>query len=172
MRVIGLDPGLRRTGWGIVDVEANRLRHVANGVIAPDPDAPTAARLMHLHDAIAQVLRDFSPDEAAVEHTLANRNAVSTMKLGMARGTAMLASALGGLPVSEYMPTSVKKAVVGTGQATKDQVAMMVGRLLPGTTIAGADAADALAVAVCHAHSSQSLRHWKPAGAKLVGAGR
>jgi len=117
MRVIGLDPGLRRTGWGIVDMEANRLRHVGNGVIAPDPDAPTATRLMHLHDAIAQVLRDFSPDEAAVEHTLANRNAVSTMKLGMARGTALLASARGGLTVCECMRTSVMKAVDGTGQA-------------------------------------------------------
>ena len=156
MRVIGLDPGLRRTGWGIVDIEANRLRHLMNGVVAPDPNADTAVRLMQLHDGLAKVLAEFAPDQAAVEQTLANRNAASTLKLGMARGTALLVSALAGLPVREYLPTAVKKAVVGTGQATKDQVAMMVGHLLPGCEIAGADAADALAVAICHAHYRQA----------------
>jgi len=174
MRVIGLDPGLRRTGWGIVEIDANRLRHLANGVIVPDADAPTAVRLMQLHDGIVEVLRARAPDEAAVEETLANRNPASTLKLGMARGTALLAFALAGLPVCEYLPTAVKKAVVGTGRASKDQVAMMVGRLLPGCVLAGADSSDALAVAICHAHSSQSRRRWASGmvRAKLAGAAR
>lgn len=171
MRVIGLDPGLRRTGWGMIELEANRLRHLANGTIATQPDAPTAVRLMQLHHGIATVLRDFAPDEAAVEETLANRNPASTLKLGMARGTALLASALAGLPVHEYLPMAVKKAVVGTGHAKKEQVAMMVGRLLPGSALAGADAADALAVAICHAHSSQSARRWTGVAAARTPAG-
>lgn len=171
MRVIGLDPGLRRTGWGIVEIEANHLSHLANGVVAPDPDAATAVRLMQLHDGIAAVLREFTPDEAAIEETLANRNPASTLKLGMARGTALLVSALAGLPVREYLPMAVKKAVVGTGHAGKEQVAMMVGRLLPGCEPAGADAADALAVAICHAHSRESLRRWSAGGAGAMPAG-
>ena len=160
MRVIGLDPGLRRTGWGIVEIEDNRLRHIANGAIAPETAADLAIRLMHLHEGLAMVLRDFAPHEAAVEETLANRNPASTLKLGMARGTALLSAALAGLPTTEYLPMTVKKAVVGTGHAKKEQVAMMVERLLPGCDIAGPDAADALAVAICHAHSAQSTRRW------------
>lgn len=171
MRVIGLDPGLRRTGWGIVEIEDNRLRHIANGTIAPAPDAELAVRLMHLHRGIAAALRDFAPHEAAVEETLANRNPASTLKLGMARGTALLAAALAGLPTAEYLPTRVKKAVVGTGHASKEQVAMMVGRLLPGCDIAGPDSADALAVAICHAHSAQSARRWDAGAARAVPAG-
>ena len=178
MRVIGLDPGLRRTGWGIVEIEANHLRHLANGVVATNPDAPTGARLRQLHDGIAALLRDYAPHEAAVEETLANRNPASTLKLGMARGTALLVTALAGVPVREYLPMAVKKAVVGTGHARKEQVAAMVGHLLPGCAPAGADAADALAVAICHAHSRASLRRWGEAasdaapGAGLAGEAR
>ncbi len=171
MRVIGLDPGLRRTGWGVVEVEANRLRHIANGVVAPEVDADIAVRLRQLYEGIAAVLSEFQPDEAAVEETLANRNATSTLKLGMARGTALLATALAGLSAVEYLPTRVKKAVVGTGHAKKEQVAMMVGRLLPGCAIAGPDSADALAVAICHAHSRQTTRRWEAGGARSTMAG-
>ncbi len=171
MRVIGLDPGLRRTGWGIVEIEDNRLRHIANGVVASVSDADIAVRLLQLHEGLSAVLSDFAPDEVAVEETLANRNASSTLKLGMARGTALLAAALAGLPAVEYLPTRVKKAVVGTGNAKKEQVAMMVGHLLPGCAIAGPDAADALAVAICHAHSRQSTRRWDAGAAKAAVAG-
>jgi crossover junction endodeoxyribonuclease RuvC len=174
MRVIGLDPGLRRTGWGIVEVADNRLRHIANGVVAPRVDGDIAVRLMHLYEGIAAVLSEFQPGEAAIEETLANRNATSTLKLGMARGTALLAAARAGLPAVEYLPTRVKKAVVGTGNAKKEQVAMMVGHLLPGCAIAGPDSADALAVAICHAHSRQTTRRWESGELRpaTVGPGR
>lgn len=170
MRVIGLDPGLRRTGWGVVEFDGNRLRHIANGVIAPPVEAEIAVRLMGLYEGLAAVLRAQAPQEAAVEETLANRNATTSLKLGMARGTALLACARAGLGVREYLPTRVKKAVVGTGQASKEQVAMMVGRLLPGCVIEAADAADALAVAICHGHSSQSRRAWAEGAARLAAA--
>jgi len=171
MRVIGLDPGLRRTGWGIVEVEGNRLHHIANGVVAPKVDAEIAIRLRLLYEGIADVLSQYQPDEAAVEETLANRNATSTLKLGMARGTALLAAARADLPTAEYLPTRVKKAVVGTGNAKKEQVAMMVGRLLPGCQIAGPDSADALAVAICHAHSRQTVQRWEAGAANPTLAG-
>ncbi len=171
MRVIGLDPGLRRTGWGIVEVEDNRLRHIANGVVAPKVDAEIALRLLHLFEGIAAVLDQYRPGEAAVEETLANRNASSTLKLGMARGTALLAAARAGLPAAEYLPTRVKKAVVGNGNAKKEQVAMMVARLLPGCAISGPDSADALAVAICHAHSRQTARRWEAGAVKPGMAG-
>jgi len=163
MRVIGLDPGLQRTGWGVIEAVENRLRHVANGAVLSDPKAPLAARLMALHEGLAAILDAHQPDEAAVETTLANRNATSTLKLGMARGVALLGPALAGLPVTEYLPTVVKRSVVGTGHAAKEQVAMMVARLLPGCAPESADAADALAVAICHAHSAASRRHWRTA---------
>jgi crossover junction endodeoxyribonuclease RuvC len=160
MRVIGLDPGLRRTGWGVIEADGNRLRHVANGVISSDPAQPVAARLVQLHEGISAVLAEYGPEEAAVETSLSNKNPASTLKLGMARGIALLTPALGAVPVAEYLPMIVKQAVVGTGHASKEQVAMMVGRLLPGCEIATADAADALAVAICHAHSAASARRW------------
>ncbi|HEX9790018.1 MAG TPA: crossover junction endodeoxyribonuclease RuvC [Kiloniellales bacterium] len=160
MRVIGLDPGLRRTGWGIIEADGNRLRHVGSGVVATDSDADLATRLMQLHAGLSLVLAEYRPDEAAVEVTLANRNPTSTLKLGMARGIALLTPALASLPVAEYLPLVVKKAVVGTGHAAKEQVAMMVKRLLPGCDPTGADAADALAVAICHAHTAASGRRW------------
>jgi crossover junction endodeoxyribonuclease RuvC len=151
MRLIGLDPGLRLTGWGVIDVEGNRLRHVAHGVIRVSIEGSLAARLRELFDAIAAVVAEQKPTEAAVEETFVNVNPGSTLKLGQARGVVMLAPARAGLPVYEYAANLVEKSVVGAGHADKRQIAMMVGRLLPGVE-ATADAADALAVAICHAH--------------------
>ena len=151
MRLIGLDPGLRLTGWGVIDVDGNRLRHVAHGVVKVPADQSLAERLCVLFEAIAAVVAVQQPTEAAVEETFVNVNPGSTLKLGQARGVVMLAPARAGLPVFEYSANLVKKSVVGAGHADKHQVAMMVGRLLPGV-VATADAADALAVAICHAH--------------------
>jgi len=151
MRLIGLDPGLRLTGWGVIDVEGNRLRHVAHGVVKVPAAGTLAERLNELFDAIAVVVAEQEPVEAAVEETFVNVNPGSTLKLGQARGVVLLAPARAGLPVFEYAANLVKKSVVGTGHADKRQIAMMVGRLLPGVE-ATADAADALAVAICHAH--------------------
>ena len=151
MRLIGLDPGLRLTGWGVIDVEGNRLRHVAHGVVKVAGDRSLAERLAELFEAIAAVVAAQQPVEAAVEETFVNINPGSTLKLGQARGVVMLAPARAGLPVFEYAANLVKKSVTGAGHADKRQIAMMVGRLLPGID-ATADAADALAVAICHAH--------------------
>ena len=151
MRLIGLDPGLRLTGWGVIDVEGNRLRHVAHGVVKVAGDRSLAERLAELFEAIAAVVAAQQPVEAAVEETFVNINPGSTLKLGQARGVVMLAPARAGLPVFEYAANLVKKSVTGAGHADKRQIAMMVGRLLPGV-VATADAADALAVAICHAH--------------------
>jgi crossover junction endodeoxyribonuclease RuvC len=151
MRLIGLDPGLRLTGWGVIDVDGNRLRHVAHGVVKVSVEGSLAARLHELFEAIATVVAEQQPLEAAVEETFVNVNPGSTLKLGQARGVVLLAPARAGLPVFEYAANLVKKSVVGAGHADKRQIAMMVGRLLPGVE-ATADAADALAVAICHAH--------------------
>ncbi|MGC9270146.1 crossover junction endodeoxyribonuclease RuvC [Acidiphilium sp.] len=151
-RILGIDPGLRFTGFGIIDVDGNRLRHVADGVIPTDGDASVAERLRVLDAALTRLLHDYAPDFAAVEETYVNRNATATLKLGYARGVALLAPARAGVPVAEYGAKTVKRAVVGTGNAEKSQVALMVRRLLPGAAIKRADAADALAVAICHAH--------------------
>jgi crossover junction endodeoxyribonuclease RuvC len=163
MRLLGLDPGLRFTGWGLIEVSGNRLRHCADGVIATDGDASVPARLRVLHDALAALLAEHRPDEAAVEETYVNRNGTATLKLGYARGVALLAPALAGIPVAEYGAKAVKKAVVGTGGAEKQQVAMMVRRLLPGAAICRPDAADALAVAICHAHHRGTRTRWEAA---------
>ncbi len=160
MRVLGLDPGLRHTGWGVIDAEGNHLSHVANGVVKSDAKADLAERLLQLHRGITEVLAEYRPQTAAVEVTLANKNPSSTLKLGMARGIALLTPALGGLAVAEYLPMIVKKAVVGTGHADKKQVAMMVARLLPGCNVTAPDAADALAVAICHAHNAATSQRW------------
>ena len=160
MRVIGLDPGLRRTGWGVIESEGNRLRHVANGVIESDAALDLARRLVQLHEGLTGVLNLHRPDEAAVEASLVNRNAVSTLKLGVARGVVLMTPAVAGLPVAEYLPNIVKKAVVGTGHAAKEQVQMMVQQLLAGCPIAAPDAADALAVAICHSHHRATRRRW------------
>jgi crossover junction endodeoxyribonuclease RuvC len=151
VRLIGLDPGLRVTGWGVIDVEGNRLRHVAHGVVKVATDGSLAERLNDLFEGVAAVVAAQQPLEAAIEETFVNVNPGSTLKLGQARGVVMLAPARAGLPVFEYSTNLVKKSVTGAGHAEKRQIAMMVGRLLPGTD-ATADAADALAVAICHAH--------------------
>jgi crossover junction endodeoxyribonuclease RuvC len=151
---------LRQTGWGVFDAEGNHLRHVANGVVKSDAKADLAERLLQLHRGIAEVVAAYQPETAAVEITLANKNPSSTLKLGMARGIALLTPALAGISVGEYLPMIVKKAVVGTGHADKDQVAMMVARLLPGSNATAADASDALAVAICHAHNVATGRRW------------
>jgi crossover junction endodeoxyribonuclease RuvC len=157
MRLIGLDPGLRLTGWGVIDVEGNRLRHVAHGVVKVAATGTLAERLRELFDGVAGIVAAQQPLEAAVEETFVNVNPGSTLKLGQARGVVMLAPAQAGLPVYEYAANLVKKSVTGAGHADKHQIAMMVGRLLPGVE-ATADAADALAVAICHAHHRATAR--------------
>jgi crossover junction endodeoxyribonuclease RuvC len=158
--LLGIDPGLRFTGWGVIEVHGSRLRHIADGVIATDGAEAVPERLKALHDALAAMMAELRPDEAAVEETYVNRNGTATLKLGYARGVALLAPALVGIPVTEYGAKAVKRAVVGTGGADKEQVAMMVRRLLPGATLRRADAADALAVAICHAHHRATRRAW------------
>jgi crossover junction endodeoxyribonuclease RuvC len=158
MRLLGLDPGLRHTGWGIIDVEGSHLRYVADGAIHPKADLGLPERLVHLHHALAKVIADHRPAEAAVEETFVSQNAASTLKLGMARGVVVLVPALASLPVSEYPANLIKKSVVGVGHATKDQVQMMVRRLLPGCRLDSEDSADALAVAICHAHHAGTAR--------------
>ncbi|HEX3860556.1 MAG TPA: crossover junction endodeoxyribonuclease RuvC [Stellaceae bacterium] len=163
MRVLGLDPGLRHTGWGVIDVAGNRLSHVADGVVNAPTDLPLAERLVSLFRQLNVVLERFRPDEAAVEETFVNKNAVSTLRLGVARGVVLLVPAERGVPVAEYSANLIKKSVVGAGHAEKAQVQMMVRRLLPGCAIEKADAADALAVAICHAHHANTMRVWKAA---------
>ena len=162
MRLIGLDPGLRLTGWGVIEVEGNRLRHVAHGVVKVAPAGTLAERLRELFEGVASVIETQRPIEAAVEETFVNVNPGSTLKLGQARGVVMLAPARAGLEVFEYSANLVKKSVVGAGHADKNQIAMMVSRLLPGV-VAKADAADALAVAICHAHHRATARRIEPA---------
>lgn len=153
IRILGLDPGLRRTGWGVIAVDGARLSHVAHGVIAPPDSAPFSERLLYLFQAVAEVVAAHAPHEAAVEETFVTANGQSTLKLGHARAAAMIAPAQAGLLVAEYAAKVVKKAVVGTGGADKDQVAFMIARILPTAGSPTADAADALAVAVAHAHA-------------------
>jgi crossover junction endodeoxyribonuclease RuvC len=156
IRILGLDPGLRHTGWGVIEAAGNRLRVVADGAVHTDASQSLAERLACLFEGLSAVVALWSPDEAAVEETFVNRNPHSTLKLGQARGISLLAPARVGIPVAEYQPSQIKKAVVGTGAAGKEQVQMMVRTLLPGCTVATADAADALAVAICHAHFRSS----------------
>ena len=150
MRVIGLDPGLQGTGWGVVDSVNGRLKHVANGTCTTGK-GPLAGRLADLFAQIQAVLDRHAPDTAAVEHTFVNKDAAGTLKLGQARAISLLVPARAGLDVAEYAPNAVKKAVVGVGHADKAQVQHMIAMLLPGAAVNGADAADALAVAICHA---------------------
>ena len=161
VRVLGLDPGLRHTGWGVIDVDGNRLTHIGDGVVHAATDQPLAIRLVSLFRQLTSVLERFRPDEAAVEETFVNRNPASTLKLGVARGVVLLAPAERGVPVAEYSANLIKKAVVGAGHADKAQVALMVRRILSGEAIGTADAADALAVAICHAHHAETRRIWE-----------
>ncbi len=172
MRVIGIDPGLRNLGWGVIDVAGSRLSHVANGIChsAPGSDeGDLADRLLSLYTQLTEVMRMYAPDTAAVEHTFVNKDAVATLKLGQARGIALLVPAQAGLRVGEYAPNAVKKTVVGVGHAAKVQVDHMVRLHLPGVVIAGPDAADALAIAICHAHHQQSAGRLQAALAKAGG---
>jgi crossover junction endodeoxyribonuclease RuvC len=152
VRILGLDPGLGTTGWGLIEAEGNRLAHVANGQIRTDTAAPLPQRLASLADQLETLIKDHRPEAAAAEEVFVNKNPQSTLKLGQARGVVLMCAARAGIEVGEYSPTLVKKAVVGTGGAEKGQVHAMVSRLLPGVKIAGPDAADALAVAITHAH--------------------
>jgi len=155
MRVLGIDPGLRNLGWGVIDVSGSRLKHVANGTCASQ-GCDLGSRLVSLYEQLCEVLTKYQPDTAAVEKTFVNKDGAGTLKLGQARGIAMLVPAKAGLLVGEYAPNTVKKTVVGVGHAEKGQVAHMVKMQLPGVVLAGPDAADALAVAICHAHHSRS----------------
>ena len=156
IRIIGIDPGLRRTGWGVVETLGNQLRFVAAGTVRSDEKQPLATRLCQLHDGLSLVIRDMAPMEAAVEATFVNKDAAATLKLGQARGIAMLVPALAGLAVAEYAPNAVKKAVIGVGHGEKRQIHMMVRVLMPRATFDTDDAADALAIAICHAHHRHS----------------
>ncbi|HET7604578.1 MAG TPA: crossover junction endodeoxyribonuclease RuvC [Sphingomicrobium sp.] len=158
MRILGLDPGLGTTGWGLIDAEGNRLRHVANGQLKTDSSKALPRRLSQLADQLEALLTGQHPDAAAVEEVFVNRNPQSTLKLGQARGVVIMIAARAGLEVGEYAARLVKKAVVGVGNAEKAQVHAMVSRLLPGAKITGPDAADALAVAITHAHHLASQR--------------
>ncbi|UYV36316.1 crossover junction endodeoxyribonuclease RuvC [Rhodobacteraceae bacterium D3-12] len=155
MRVLGIDPGLRFLGWGVIDVEGSRVSHVANGTCRSE-GTDLAARLVSLHDQLTAVLQQFRPDTAAVEQTFVNKDGAATLKLGQARGIAMLVPAQAGLEVGEYAPNTVKKTVVGVGHADKAQIAHMVKVQLPGVVLDSPDAADALAIAICHAHHAKS----------------
>jgi crossover junction endodeoxyribonuclease RuvC len=162
MRIIGLDPGLRHTGWGVVAIDGARLRHIADGAVHASPRGTLAQRLVALFHGLDEVVARQRPDAAAVEETFLNKNPGSTLKLGAARGVVLLVPALRGIPVAEYSTNLIKKAVVGAGHADKHQIEVMVGMLLPGAQ-ALADAADALAVAICHAHHVQTKRIWERA---------
>jgi len=156
IRILGIDPGLRRTGWGMIAIDGNRLRFLACGSLATDTSTPLSDRLLAIHRGLSAVVETHAPDEAAVEATFVNKDASATLKLGQARGIAMLVPAIAGVPVAEYAPNLVKKTIVGAGHGEKAQVRMMIGVLLPKADPRSEDAADALAIAVCHAHHRQS----------------
>ena len=165
IRIIGIDPGLRRTGWGVIESDGVRLIYVASGHITSDADDPLASRLRDLYQGLVSVLASFHPAEAAVEETFVNENPRATLKLGQARGMALLAPAMKGLKVAEYPPNLIKKTVVGAGHAEKRQIQMMVSMLLPKARFESADEADALAIAICHAN------HRTSPAARLAAAG-
>ena len=165
MRVMGIDPGLQNMGFGVIEVEGTRIRHVANGVVHSG-QGDLAIRLLRLYDQLRAIVSDQMPDHAAVEQTFVNKDAAGTLKLGQARAIALLVPAQFGIPLGEYAPNAVKKAIVGVGHAAKEQIDHMVRLQLPGVALAGPDAADALAVAICHAHHLQSSTHLTAAIAK------
>ena len=157
IRILGIDPGLRRTGWGVVAIDGNRLSFLACGSLATDDKATLAERLLAIHDGLRRVVAEHAPDEAAVEATFVNRDANATLKLGQARGIALLVPAKAGVSVAEYAPNLVKKTIVGAGHAEKAQIRLMIGVLLPKADPQSEDAADALAIAVTHAHHRSSV---------------
>jgi crossover junction endodeoxyribonuclease RuvC len=156
IRILGIDPGLLRTGWGVIDIEGSRLAFIACGSVATDERAAIGERLVAIHAGLCGVIEDYRPAESAVEATFVNKDAVATLKLGQARGVALLVPAQAGLVVAEYAPNLVKKTIVGAGHGEKAQIRMMIGVLLPKADPRTEDAADALAVAICHAHHRQS----------------
>ncbi|AQS40915.1 MAG: Holliday junction resolvase RuvC [Candidatus Tokpelaia hoelldobleri] len=156
IRIIGIDPGLRRTGWGVIESSGNRLQFIGAGTVTSDNTRTLAERLCQLHEGLARVVQQYKPHEAAVEHTFVNKDATATLKLGQARGIALLVPAQANLGVAEYAPNAVKKAVIGVGHGEKGQIHMMVRVLMPRAQFDTADAADALAIAVCHAHNRVS----------------
>ena len=160
MRVLGIDPGLQNMGWGVIELDGPRLRHIANGVVHSDK-GELGERLLRLYRGLSAVIIAHAPTAAAVEQTFVNKDAVGTLKLGQARGIALLVPAQFGLTVGEYAPNAVKKTVVGVGHAAKQQVDHMVRLHLPGVQIAGPDAADALAIAICSAHSNSVEKIWR-----------
>ncbi|MBL4748805.1 MAG: crossover junction endodeoxyribonuclease RuvC [Magnetovibrio sp.] len=166
MRIIGIDPGLRRMGWGVLDSRDNRLTFIAEGTLTSNSKAPLCDRLVELYDGLVDVIETWAPDHASVEETFVNKNPASTLKLGQARAVALLVPARRGLTVGEYSANLVKKTVVGAGHASKDQVLMMVKTLLPGAGNAGPDAADALAMAICHAHHYETNARILAAGGR------
>jgi crossover junction endodeoxyribonuclease RuvC len=157
IRILGIDPGLRRTGWGVVTIAGNALSFVAAGTVIAPLDGALAGRLAALHGGLSEIVSAWAPDEAAVEQTFVNRDAAATLKLGQARGIALVVPALAGIAVAEYAPNAVKKTIVGVGHADKAQIRAMVRVLLPRAVFDGDDAADALAIAICHAHHRQSV---------------
>lgn len=157
IRIIGIDPGLRHTGWGVIETLGNNLKFIAAGTVRSDNKCDLASRLSQLYEGLCGVLHQFMPAEAAVEQTFVNKDATATLKLGQARGIALLAPAQAGLPVAEYAPNSIKKAVIGVGHGEKQQIHMMVKVLMPRASFDTSDAADALAIAICHAHNRNSL---------------
>lgn len=159
IRIIGIDPGLRHTGWGVIDTVGNNLKYIAAGTIRSDVKRDLSSRLSQLYEGLSTIIHQFMPIEAAVEQTFVNKDATATLKLGQARGIALLAPAQAGLPVSEYAPNSIKKAVIGVGHGEKQQIHMMVKVLMPRADFDSSDAADALAIAICHAHNRNSLSH-------------
>ena len=156
IRIIGIDPGLRRTGWGVIESDGVRLVYVASGLVTSDSDETLAYRLREIYQGLVSVIAAHHPHEASVEETFVNKDARSTLKLGQARGMAMLAPAMKGLPVAEYAANVIKKTVVGAGHAEKKQVQAMIGFLLPKAKFESADEADALAIAICHANHRSS----------------
>jgi crossover junction endodeoxyribonuclease RuvC len=157
IRILGIDPGLRRTGWGMIACEGNKLSYLACGSVETSERADLAVRLVTIHDGLSRVIEEFRPDEAAVENTFVNKDAGATLKLGQARGIALLIPARAGIAVAEYAPNLVKKTIVGAGHAEKKQIRVMIGVLLPKADPQSEDAADALAIAVCHAHHRNSV---------------
>ena len=168
MRILGLDPGLKHTGWGLIEQSAGRLVHIAHGRVDTDAKASLATRLATLHAGLSDVMDRYRPDEAAVEETFVNTNPTATLRLGMARGVVLLVPALYGIPVAEYGANHIKKSVVGAGHADKTQVQAMIAHILPTARAGSADAADALAVAVCHAHHRETQQRL----AAIGGTGR
>lgn len=158
IRILGVDPGLRRTGWGVIDAVGNRLVFVGCGSVATSDKSELAVRLVAIHTGLVRVMTEFAPQEAAVEATFVNKDASATLKLGQARGIALLTPAMAGLSVAEYAPNLVKKTIVGAGHGEKAQIRMMIRVLMPKAEPDSDDAADALAVAICHAHHRQAAR--------------